>query len=220
MKRHLYCLSNSVWDADDFLNNRNCNPKGTDLYLFATEAKAEEFAMLLDTDNRICNECDLYDGEVDEAKILELTGFETIDEFDEALKESYSLSCSNFGEDELTAVCSYIIDEYEYTMQNVMCANYDFNKSVEGAVIVVWSWQRYTGYARKCEELRYGQHGETEKMLTKQDRVFVSQCDVVMTKKEVEDCQDLSCELRERLLEKDWKWTNPHFVARMIEERL
>lgn len=216
MERHLFCLSNSVWDADDYLNDRNCNPQYTDLYLYATKEQAEQKAQSLYVSNDIYNDCLLFEGDVDEETIIELTGFESISDFDEALKEPYSET--NFGEDEKKAVCEYIVQEPD-SIDSIECANYDFNKSIEGAVIVVWSWHKYTGYARKCEEIRFARKGETEKMLTKQDRVFVNQVDVVLKKEEVEKCDDLNEELISKLLDYDngWKWTNPSFVKREIE---
>lgn len=100
--RKLYVLANTVWNANDYLNCDNCNPKYTDFYLYATEKEAEQKAITLDVDNDIYNNCTLYTGELSEEEILELSGYATIDEFNEALAEPYSTDArvKNLGEDE------------------------------------------------------------------------------------------------------------------------
>lgn len=71
---------------------------------------------------------------------------------------------------------------------------------------------------RTRAEIRYAYHNETERNLTKEDRTYVKQMDVVMTKEEVEASQDLAADLYEKLTSRDyWKWTNPEFVEEQIE---
>ena len=216
----LYALANSVWHADDYLNDRNTNPMCTDLYLFATEEEAKDFAInSLSYDDDIYNDGTIYSADIAEEDILEATGFESMEDFNEALAEPYSTEPrkKNFGEDEKAAVAQLVMDEDGCGIP-CDCANYDFGKSLEGAILVMWSWQTYVGYARKCEGLRYGYSDDTEELLTKQDRVFAGQVDVVMTAEEVEASEDLQNDLTERLLQKrDWKWTNPDFVEFSIE---
>lgn len=82
-------------------------------------------------------------------------------------------------------------------------------KSVDGALLVFWSWNRYIGYARDLREIREGMYGEDESICIKQDRTFVTQCDVLIEKQELEG---LSREYRrslieQRLGESHWKWT-------------
>ena len=87
--------------------------------------------------------------------------------------------------------------------------NYEF-KSLDGAVLVFWSWQTYIGYARKCIDIRDA-FDETEEILVKKDHVFVPQADVIIT---AEEAKELSIEDRRRLLEQrlleegDWRWQN------------
>lgn len=220
MKRKLFVLANSIWRSDDYLNDRNCDPVCTDTYLYATTEECEKKARELDVDDDVYNDGTIYEGELEESEILELTGFETIGEFDEALAEPYStdLRKKNLGEVEKGSVAAAIIENAtnEYSIE---CANYDFNKSLEGAVLVFWSWERYVGYARKCLEMRRGRSDDTEALLTKQDRVFVAQCDVLLTAQEAEDAGDDLCEaILYRLYDGRWKWTNPWAVKRMAIE--
>jgi hypothetical protein len=217
--RKLYVLKNDVWDANDYLNGRNTDPHRTDLYLYATEEEAEQKAMSLDVDNEIYNDCTLCTGEISEDDILYLTGYETIEEFDEAMAEPYSTKArvKNFGEDEKSEVAQAIFENPTEERQ-VECSNYDFDKSLEGAVLVFWSWERYVGYARKCIEVRRAYSEETETLLTKQDKVFATQCDILLTAEEVENADDLQYAIRERLEDGSWKWNNTSFVLSQIEK--
>lgn len=219
MKRKLYCLAVSVWDADDYLNDRNTNPNCTDLYLYATREEAEKKAAEVDTDNDIYNEGTIYTGELYEDEILELTGFDTIDDFNEALAEPYSTDArmKNFGEDEKTEVARAIM-ENPTDEDSIECANYDFNKTLDGCILVFWRWERYIGYARKCIEVRRAYSNEDETLLTKQDKVFAAQCDILLTKEEVENADDLQEAIREKLEDEAWKWTNRSFVGFLIEK--
>lgn len=224
--RKLFVLAVSVWDADDYFqfrdNDKCCNPGSTDLYLYATREEAEQKALTTDADSDIYNTADIFEGELSDEEIQELTGYETIDEFNEALAEPYSTDprVKNLGEDEKTEVAQAIVDDGNL-LHEVECRNYDFDKSLEGALLVFWSWERYIGYARKLIELRYGSNDDTEKMLTKEDKVFVTQCDVLLTAEEVNalTADELEQVVNEKLSEGSWKWTNPGAVRRW-EERI
>lgn len=212
-KRELWALDVTSWNASDYFEGRS-GGSTTFTYLFATSDEAKAFAMGIDADSDSYSECLLYHGELTEEEILEESGFETMEDFDEALREPYSTDWNrkNFGEDEKTAVAVYIQAEYDNTMEEIPCANYDFDKSIKGAIIVVWSWHPYVGYAREFKELRYATYDETEKMLTKDDRTFVPQVDIVMTADEVANSKHLREELTEILQRDHWKWTKPSHV--------
>lgn len=217
--KHLFVLANNVWNADDYLNGRNCDPLCTDLYLFSSQTETRDFASALSVSNDIYNEGFIVEGTLDESKILELTGCDRMEDFCEMLNTPYSKKATNknYGENEKTKVAEYIFSECGDTMKSIECANYDFKKSLEGAILVFWSWEKHIGYARKFIEIRRGDGHDTEELLTKQDRVFVAQCDAVMSKEEVEKCDDLESELIDRLLiDKSWKWTNEMQVSQEI----
>ena len=218
--RHLFVLANNVWDADDYLNDRNCNAIRYDLYLYATKEECIDKAKSLDTRCDIYNDAFICSKEMEESEILELTGYETIEEFDEALREPYSTDArkKNLGEDEKGEVAAAIRENYDEEF-DVECANYDFDKSLEGAVLVFWSWERYIGYARKFIEIRRGYSDDTEALLTKQDKVFATQCDVVLTAEQVEEAgDDLHEAILDRLTDGTWKWQNQSFMERCVEE--
>lgn len=220
-KRELWALNLTINNASDYFDGKCCDGY-TEMFLFATSEEAKAFAMGIDVDSDLYNECMLFHGDLTEEEILDVSGFEEMADFEEALREPYSSNPNrkNYGEDEKKAVAAFIQQKCDETLEDIECANYDFNKSIEGAIIVVWAWEKHIGYAREFKELRYAWHDETERMLTKEDRTFVPQVDVVMTKEEVESSADLKAELTKRLLgnRDTWKWTRPGHVESAIEE--
>ncbi len=221
-KRKLYVLAVSVWDANDYIrfrdHNESLNPGDTRLYLFASEDDAEKYVNTLDVDNDIYNTAYLFVGELTDEELLELTGYETIEEFDEALAEPYSTNprVKNLGEDEKGEVAQAVVDDGTL-LREVKCPNYDFNKSLNGALLVFWSWHRYIGYARKLIELRYATADDTEALLTKRDSVSATQCDVLLTADEVAGMtgEELEEKVRQILHEDSWKWVNSGAIERM-----
>lgn len=208
----LFVLANSVWNSNDYLSGCNTDPKRTDLYLFLNRKDAENKAKNLSFDNDIYNDCTIYQKNMTEDEIMSFLSvrIEDINDF----IENY-LANPHYNRELKEEIRNHPDDE-----ECIDGANYDFNKSIDGAILIVWNWQRYTGYARKCEEIRYAYYKETEEVLTKQDRTFVSQVDVLLTAEEVAECENYE-ELKERLMERcfdgTWKWTNPKDVERMID---
>lgn len=95
-------------------------------------------------------------------------------------------------------------------------------KSVDGALLVFWSWNRYIGYARDLREIREGMYDEDESICIKQDRTFVTQCDVLIEKQEMEGLsrEDRRSLIEQRLGESKWKWTMKAeaYIRRYIRE--
>ncbi len=203
----LTALSVSVWDADDYLHDRNTDPLAIDRYLFESEEEAKAFALTLDYDSEIYNEGWIYEADIDDEEILALTLFDTIGEFLQGMR-------GNLHEEE---IAQWVVEQ-DGCGTPCDCANYDFDRSLGGAILVVWSWQTYVGYARKCMEIRYAYPNETAALLTKQDRTYVSQVDVAMTAEEVAASKDIKADLEGALLGNCdcWKWTNPQHVEFLI----
>ena len=208
----LFVLANSVWHSDDYLNSRNTNPMRVDKYLFLNREDAENKAENLECDFDICNDCTIYQKNTTEDEIMSLLpdDVEDMNDFiDNYLTNPY------YNSELKEEICNHPDDE-----DCIEGANYDFDKRLDDSILIVWGWQTYVGYARKCKDIRYAYFKETEEVLTKQDRTFVSQVDVLLTAEEVEECNDNE-ELKERLMERcfdgTWKWTNPEEVERMID---
>ena len=221
MTRELYCLMVCVWDANDYLVQQNCNPLSADLYLFKSESELDEFAESIDYNEDVYNEGFMYKAELTEEEILDVTDFESIEDFDKAMDVRYDDVLGyykTFEEKQKEKVCKHILDYYHNDECPIDLPNYNFDESIEGSIVVVWSWERYVGYARKCLDLRFADYGDTKAMLTKQDKVFTAQVDVVMTKEEVEEYDDIN-DLREELMDRlrGWKWPNPNFVESSVE---
>lgn len=219
--RKLFVLSVSVWSADDFLNNRDTNPQRADHYVFATKEEVEEKAKNVDANADVYNDGVIYNMELSDEQILDITGMESIEDFDEALRTPYSdnIWTKNYGEDEKDMVADYIVGQAD-DFEEVECANYDFDKTLDGAILVFWSWERHIGYARKLIDVRFAYHDETEAILAKQDRTYVTQCDVLLTADEVKSAgEELREAVRQELEDKrDWRWQNPSFIKTLIEQ--
>ena len=86
--------------------------------------------------------------------------------------------------------------------------DYDY-PSVEGALLVVWRWERHIGYARNFVEMRWGVAGETEELCVEQDKVFAPQVSVLCTKDELDGLSDADRRqlILQRLDEPKWRWT-------------
>ena len=224
-KRKLFAMEVVVWDASDWFNGANANTHYTCYHLYATEEVARDAARNLYFSKEIYNSCRIVSAELSEEDILEIAsyyGIETIEDFDEALAEPYSTipRHKNYGEEVKDAIASEIFSNTHFLhteeVEDVECANYDFDKSLEGCILVFWSWHRYIGYARKFIEVRYACSEDKGSMLAHADKVFCSQCDVLLTAEEVSASADIQESIREALEESHWKWTNPSFVESSI----
>ena len=214
-KRKLFVLENVIWRASDWLDTeRSSDPISCEMFLFKTKEECEKKASEIEADEEVYNECTIYQGSLSDEEILDITGFDSIEDFEEALSETYSTNPSvrNFGEFEKCEVAREIRENAtsEDTFE-VKCANYDFNRSLEGAILVFWSWERYIGYARRFKFIRIATSDDKTAMLTKEDRVFATQCDVLLTKEEAAEAEENGHweeSVRERLDDSSWKWCN------------
>lgn len=226
--KQLFALRLAIWDMATYIGfrdyNESSNPGYCECILFATEDEAKEYAAKLYSDDSIYNDATLHQMQMDDKDILDISGFESIGDFEDAMKaglyppeKRYWWGIKKpYGYDERVAIAKHIVENGE-ELYEVDCPNYDIDKSIEGSIVVVWQWHRYVGYARKFVELRYAYDGETEANLTKDDTVCGNKIDIIMTKEEVESCEDLESELTDKLIA-DWKWTNTGDVERAIDD--
>lgn len=215
-----YVLRVCEWDMDTYIrfrdNNESLNPNNTTDYLFTTEEEARAFiedSTNFTVDSDTYNEGDLFGAELEETEVLQAVGLDSM----EALAEKMAEHCCN--KNGLEELACMVVDADDYP-EDVELPNYDIDESIDGAIVVVWSWEKYIGYAQKCHEVRYAYLEETKADLCKRDKTFVPQMDIVMTKEEVAACDDLQSALRDKLLDKSWKWQNRSFVESAIEELL
>lgn len=215
----LFALNVNVFRANAFLSGKSCSPIATENYLFSTFEDCKKQAMTIDADGDIYNVATVYEGTISESEIVEILDLEDFAEFAEMLETPYSkeMFCKNYGEDEKAMIADEIIHNTEGE-EEIECSNYDFDKSLEGAILVFWSWEKYIGYARKFIGIRRATSSDTEELITKEDRVFVSQCDVLLTAEEVEEAgESLGEVIAEELISNSWKWTNPREAEREAE---
>lgn len=224
--RNLFALRLAIWDMATYIgwrdNNESSNPQCVTDLLFNSEEEAEKYAENLYNDAEIYNEATLYSLSLTDEEILEVSEFDEFEDFEDAMREAYGNDPmgidfhKSWYSDRKETLAEYIVDNGEEYLTPVDCANYDIDKSIEGSIVVVWQWHRYVGYARKFVELRYAYDRETEANLTKDDTVCGDKIDIVMTKEEIESCEDLESALTDKLIA-DWKWTNARDVERAIE---
>lgn len=95
------------------------------------------------------------------------------------------------------------------------CTIYPKWKSIEGAIIVKWSWEPHVGYAREFHELRRGWYDETEENLItgNEDSCFRPNLSLVLWKEDIEgltNAEIRDCLEEELLSNRDnWRWSNP-----------
>lgn len=211
----LTVVANLIWDADDYLHDRNTDARTIDYYLLRDDSEEELKKVYddIDADSDIYNDAVICRNvEITEEDVL-YNGFDSIKEFEEELELALD---GDPKRSSLFQLEQYIIDNNDWI--NLDVPNYDFDKSIEGAIIVFWSWKTYVGYCRKFEGMRYAGYNETERMLTKQDSTFVTQCSILMTAEEVAASEGLRADLEDALWNRGWKWNNTHAVYAAIDE--
>ena len=211
-----YALCLQEWDADDWVNfseyGKCINPTNHSYLLFSSMKDAEEFVSKLEPDSSIHYEATIFEKAFADAEILEMTGCESMEVFNEMLATEYSDSAriKNYGEDEKSSVAERVIS-YGEEVCCIDCPNYEY-KDIEGAIVVEWSWKRYIGYCRDLHDVRRARYGETEELLVNEDRVCARNFSMLLAKEEADSCSE--DELKEKVLEElgkgCWKWNKWH----------
>lgn len=93
-------------------------------------------------------------------------------------------------------------------------------ESIEGALLVEWSWDRFVGYARKYQGVRLGWHGETSEITIEEDHVFRGQISLIMTAEEIKEFGDDAVYIaHDRILDMG-KWQNSSRILKDLEDLL
>ena len=204
----IFVLSVSVWRANDYYECANTNPLHVDKFIFKSVEEAQQFALeALESNDEVYNDGTIYVADVDFDEVKELCLFDSEQEFWEGIR-------GNLHEN---LVANLVIEKGE-EHSGCYCHNFNFEQPLRGAIVVVWQWVKYVGYARKCVEIRYAYDYETFICLTKKDKTFCNQMDIVMTADEVAKSTNLELDLITKLHEeRDWRWTNPSNVDWFID---
>lgn len=115
-----------------------------------------------------------------------------------------------FDDDDLMKIAASVND---IDIRDVVGATYKY-ESVDGAILIIWYWDRYVGYARGVRDIREGMYGETTEMCIHEDHTFCNQCSVLVKASELEG---LSPQERYELIEErlhdgcacgegQWEW--------------
>ena len=87
---------------------------------------------------------------------------------------------------------------------------YDY-ESLDGDILIEWSWERYIGYARNFIALRYGREDETEAdIFDGSDSVYHPYTTILLKYNDIKGLTGDEIEERiiEELCDDDWRWTS------------
>ena len=117
----------------------------------------------------------------------------------------------------------------EFDVEFLKLVKTEEGKSIEGAVVIKWQWNKYVGYSRNFVDVgiagQYPYHNilkEIDLITGDEDRVFSTNYSVLATKEELEEYgEDI---LMRNMIEGDWRWNNVQDVsntmARFVRENL
>lgn len=156
---------------------------------------------------------------IDYAKSIELEiGFHPVVE-----KKGIEVCDLRECEDELDTAEEYINYFDVETFDDVWTGSVNEGKNIEGAIVLVWSYEKHVGYARNFLEIRYGNHNELESDLvtTNHERVWAPVSQVLLNKSDIENLSDeeILAKVNSELYEvRDWKWN--HFKNQPTDEKI
>ena len=116
---------------------------------------------------------------------------------------------------------SDVADDAE-TDETIYSGKTNEGEDLEGAVIVVWNWEKYVGYARNFERVRYGESGETDNSINtgNLERTFRGNQSVLLEAKEIEglEGEELLEAVNEALSAGNYKWN--YFKNHPTDEKI
>jgi hypothetical protein len=185
----------------------SADPIIEDAEMFFSENEAIEYAKSLSL-------------EVGFSAVIETIIFEYED-----LNESF-----DFGEEfELDDLNFKTINSFDPQGENTIASNK--GRSLDGCLLIEWSWERYPGYARNLLNIGFaGEYpfydfkNEVDLISGNEDRTFRSNYNILLTKEEVAgtDPKYLEHFIHEELDKAHWKWTgagaDSNFISDQISE--
>lgn len=129
--------------------------------------------------------------------------------------ERCEILISDFDEDEEFNLDDLIYKHLSYFESNEIYSTNEFTgKSIEGSIIIEWSYEKYVGYARNLINIGVGGtypfhelKTESDMITGNEERTFRSNYSVLLSKEEVKDSGDLLAErIMEELETSHWKW--------------
>lgn len=204
-----YCVIKNIHNAEDYYHNLRDMYANCDSIKY-NERVSEYFDsedIALETMKKLAKEYVADDKEI----VVEFTTIEVRFRFEDVdiEDEDFDIEDEDYRD--------YTWDYADAVIDNSIYVEYDY-KSLDGALLIVWSWEKYIGYARNFIELRLGTDREDETLLLKQDKVFAQQVDILLTADEMEkmSSDDIENYLWNELLDNGWKWTNERAVEKAI----
>ena len=169
-------------------DNETADPIIDDLEYFLSESEAIEYVESLKLDIG-------FHGQV-ERLIFEYDDFNEVFDF----REEFDLNgrfCKNVKAD---------IDSEVYTTDT------NEGDTLDGAIIVEWSWEKYIGYCRNCISLRKGTSKDTNNSINtgNLERTWRSNESVLLNASEIEGLtdEDIADLIYDELSSESWKWNH------------
>ena len=148
------------------------------------------------------------------------------------LAEMISIPVGNISDDEefeLADLENY--NEYQGDCEEVWSGSEFKGESIEGAIIIEWSWEKYVGYARNLKDIgtagQFPFHAfktENDLISGNEERTFRSNYSILLTAEEISKSDNLQESIEEALNASSWKWNhfknNPQsqHIVEKIEE--
>lgn len=82
-------------------------------------------------------------------------------------------------------------------------------RSLEGCIIVGWSWEKHVGYSRNLIDIFKNHHRlefEADLITGNEESTFKNNFSILLTKEEAEETDDLESLIKEELNRDYWKW--------------
>lgn len=222
-----YMTHLTIWESSDWFSGESCNPIDDEYVFHLSEDDVKSYIDKY-----------TYDNDISEYRTIEVyeKTFNNYQElFDFCMRDYYDLvdaGIYNMSKTEIKDECIECMTDLVYNKLNVDndlkqcvidsfiehvepehwdCKNFDFDQSLEGKILVIWSWDKYIGYARECHEIKVGTASDTMEMCVPVNMVFKRQCSVVGS------ITDSFFEVYDNLMNGTWKWRNPITVEHELE---
>jgi hypothetical protein len=116
-----------------------------------------------------------------------------------------------------------LIEKYKIyaNHEEVYIAESNEGETIEGAIIIIWSWEKYIGYARNFKGLRHGRYKEVENdIFSNQDSTMKTYENVLLPVTEISEMnsEEIILAVENEMNSAFWKWN--HFKPMPNREKI
>jgi hypothetical protein len=113
-------------------------------------------------------------------------------------------------------------NRFQTDIETTYHGKYNEGNDLEGVILVSWSYEKYAGYARNFNGIRYANKGETDSSIStgNEERTFWNNESVLLSKQEIEDLSDTDILdlVNNELGSGRWKWN--YFKNNPTDEKI